>query len=242
MNRNRLRDLFVAAGINENARRSGDTLGKVVAKALRTIGLKPTEEKAVSTAAQEVTTSFANIGVGVGFASWVVYEASHGIAASALDTSIDAMFGHAETWAGFVIDTLQHPETWPDVAHLIQHAIENAATMPIGSIQLVADIIEAWDHSGPFLENLDALGVAGELVDVADAATTLGLSLALSYLAGKFVDNIVEQKLRPRQERLKELQQQSGELLRLRQMLQLGVPSPALAPQLDKVAAQHWGF
>lgn len=213
-----------------------------VAEALRAIGIDAGVEARISTASRSIGLSFANVGIGVGFAAWVTYEATHSLGSTVFEQGIDAVFGHAEKWAGFIIDILTHPETWSDVGNLVIHVFENAATMPIGTIQAAADIVDSLSHAGSFFENMDAIDGFTHLADAADAATTLGLSIALSYVAGKLVDAIVEDKLQAPAERVRVVQEQLTEVLKLRHVLSAGIPAPAIAPHLDRIAQDHWAF
>jgi hypothetical protein len=242
VNRERLQKLFGDIDLGSSAPPRMEHVADCAAEALRTIGIDAEVEAKIATASRSIGVSFANAGIGVGFAAWVTYEATHSLGTTVLEHGIDAVFGHAEKWAGFIIDVLTHPETWSDVGNLVIHFFENAATMPIGTIQAAADIIDSLSHAGSFIENMDAIDGFTHLADAADAATTLGLSIALSYIAGKFVDAIVEDKLQPRAERVRVVQSQLTEVLKLRHVLSTRIPAPAIAPHLDRVAQDHWAF
>jgi hypothetical protein len=242
MHKERISALLDALDLGETPADRDPSLTDLASRTLRQLEVTLEEEARATMVNRELTVSFANVGLGVGFASWVAYEAVQGLGAGSFDRGVDSMFAHAEKWGGFLVEVLTRPENWDDIPHLIQHFFENAASVPIGTIQLAADIIDSLEHGGAFIDNFDAIGGMADLADVADAATTFGLSILLSYAAGKVADGIVDRRMRPLAERYATLQGIRVELAKLQHALATGVPAPALLPHLDRLPTERWAF
>lgn len=187
--------------------------------------------------------SLENLGLGVGFASWIILEASDAAKEAALNTSTEAIIHSAGKWADFLLKNFGNPmETWGDIADLAKNFAEHALTLPAGTLELTADVLVAMEHSGDFWENLEIVGAAGDVADFLDGVTTLGLGILASWTVGKIADWVFDSVHEEQRERLRTLRVQLLELGRLHHALLLGIPAPVIAPHLDKIASAHWGF
>lgn len=241
MNRERIANLFADVDIGESSRVSHQPLSSLVSSTLRSMGVSEEDDATASAAVDRMSFSFANLGLGVGFASWVLYQASSTTGA-AMFAGVDVAFAQAEKWSGFVTHMLMHPEDWADAAHVAQQFFEAAATLPHGTMEVIGDMLNVLEQGGSLTDFIDAIEVSGHVADLVEGVFTLGLSLLLSYGVGKIADWIIEDRLQPLREKLLATEKRMTELLKLRQMLALGLPAPAITPQLEAVGSQHWGF
>jgi hypothetical protein len=246
MNRERLASLFSDLRLGDGAAPAHGSAPfsrrELAERTLTALGLTNDDLEAIA-ATGEPRMSMADVGLGVGFGAWVVVQSAQSLGVDSAEKAVAAVLRHAEKWTDFLLANWDHPiDTWGDLADLARRLIEHAAALPDGSLELAADVVVAAQHSGDFWDNLEIVGAAGDAADVLDGVMTLGASLLLSWAVGKAMDKVLERSARPYQARLAALRERVTEIGRLRYALVVGLPAPAIAPQLEKVAPHHWGF
>lgn len=234
-------NLFADVDIGESSRVPHQPLSSLVSSTLRSMGVSEEDDATASASVDRMSFSFANLGLGVGFASWVLYQASTTTGA-AMFAGVDFAFAQAEKWSGFITHMMMHPEDWDDAVHVAHQFFETAATLPPGTMDVIADMMVVLEQGGSLSDFIDTIEVSGHVADLVEGAFTLGLSLLLSYGVGKIADWIIEDHLQPLREKLLATEKRMTELLKLRHMLALGLPAPAITPQLEAVGSQHWEF
>ena len=249
MDAKRLEGLLREAGVDVDAPRASnpESLTKLATRALELVSIEAEELESLSESLQSrAKTSAMAVGVGTGLSAFALATA-----APLVDLAVDG-------GARVVEFLINNPDVviagWVGLAHpLATITTEVLLHLPGGTIdlgvafadathlahELVAAVLSEGGHLGDIV---DAITTAADAMDLADIATTFGISLFIGWVAG----NIVEDYYRPKIEALKaqvlRVQEKQAALEQLKQALHLKLPPTLLVPLLEKVGPNHWGL
>lgn len=249
MDTQRLESLFWEAGIDLHTVQvpPSESLTELATSMLQLLDISMEElEKVRESLAGIPKTSALAVGIGVGLSAFTLANA-----APFLDFAVDAgarvvnflIDHHALITAGW--DALAPP--------LLTMATEIVLHLPGGTIDLglafadathiAHELVTAALSQGAHLGDIvHAMTAAAHAVDLAEIATTLGLSLALGWVAGKIVDTVYGPKIDAIKSQIYRIQEKQEGLERLKQALKLRLPPATVAQLLENVAPHHWEF
>ena len=249
MDTQRLNNLLREAGADLDASDlpTAETLTELATRAIDLFGFEAEELERVSESLQSTSkTSALAAGIGTGLSAFTLVNA-----APLLDVAVDAGARLSEFLTNHHdLLTAGWDALAPPVAKIVAEAILH---LPGGTLDLSTAFAEAGhiahelisaalSEGGTLGEVVDALTIAADAVDLADIATTFGLSLFLGLVAGKIVSDYYKPKIEDLKARVLRIQQHQTGLENLKRALELKLPANIIAVLLENVAPHHWGL
>lgn len=252
MKSKRLMNLFRDAGVTDiNAPDVPlATLSTSANDALQLTGLNSEEIQQIQQAfTRKEKTSIAALAIGSGFAAWSIAQSS-----GMLDHAVE----QAQDIGVFIVENLDTLTAGWDVALPVvaNFLTEFTLKLPGGSVELGLEVLNLFEHPALLAEAigmkleygthlfdaLELVGLGADAADILDGFSTLGLSLAASWLAGKLTTKYYASEIEEKRNRLSSLLARNLELMKLRKLLKTELPSAVIAGQLERVDIRHWGF
>jgi hypothetical protein len=196
----------------------------------------------------ELAVAFGAAGAWAGAAAWTVLTSAESLPFGAVEKTIDVLLHYSSEWADFLVAHWPIAvDNWDDAATLIAHTGMNLFGLPgelfdFASTVLdgTSDVIDLLLHGHVTAETLMSLfeGIG----DTWDGLMTAGTGILLSLAVGEIIDGMIDEKLAPSHAKLRDLCEAKYCRELVVRKLKAGLPAPAIAPDLIKLHALHWGF
>lgn len=183
-----------------------------------------------------------------GAAAWTVLATAESLPVGVVEKTLDLLLHYSSQWADFLVTHWSILiENWDDAATLIVDMGMNLFGLPPELLDFAVTVLDGTSDIFDALLNghvaADMLiQVVEGVADSWDGLATACAGIVLSIGVGKFIDSITDEKLAPVRAKLIALTEAKHWREAVVRKLKAGLPPPAIAPDLVRLHAQHWGL
>lgn len=195
-----------------------------------------------------LSAAFDAAGAFSGAAAWTVLTTAESLPVGVVEKTLDVLLDYSSQWADFLVTHWPIViENWDDAATLMIDMEMNLFALPPELFDFAVTVLDGTSVIFDALLDGDVtadmlMAVVEGVADSWDGVATAGAGIALSIGVGKFIDSITDEKLAPMRTKLTALAEAKQWREAVARKLKAGLPPQAIAPDLVRLHARHWGL